>query len=114
MKWGGVLETLPLYRLLTYFRTSDMDFHMKTTLIISDDLFRRLKRNAAETRQTLSSVVEELLRKGLAQSSRQKRLPKLPTFDAGRPLVNMADRNELYYVMESDRDNKLYRAKKDR
>ncbi len=81
---------------------------MKTTLIISNDLFRRLKRRALETGQSLSSLVEGLLRKGLSQTSPQKRLPKLPSFDMGRPLVEVADRNELYRVMEAERDSKLY------
>jgi hypothetical protein len=90
-----------------------MVFHMKTTLIISDDLFRRLKRHAAETGQTLSSVVESLLRKGLSGAPRRKKLPELPTFDLGRPLVDIADRGQLYWVLDAERD-KLYRVKKGR
>ena len=87
---------------------------MKTTLIISDDLFRRLKRRAVETRQSLSSLVETLLRKGLSQTSIQRPLPKLPSFDMGRPLVDIADRNELYRLVEAERDSKLYNKGKRR
>ncbi|HEY3131941.1 MAG TPA: hypothetical protein VGL91_20970 [Acidobacteriota bacterium] len=87
---------------------------MKTTLIISDDLFLRLKRRALETGQSLSSLVEGLLRRGLSQTSPHKRLPKLPSFDMGRPLLDIADRNELYRVMEGERDSKLYGRRKRR
>jgi len=77
-----------------------MVFRMKTTLLIPDPLFRRLKRRAMESGDTLSDLVAELLRKGLAENPRPRRLPPLPTFDMGKARVDVADRKALYEAME--------------
>ncbi len=77
-----------------------MVFRMKTTLLIPDPIFRRLKRHALERGETLSHLVTEILRKGLAEPRNRRRLPPLPTFDAGRPRVDVADREALYEAME--------------
>lgn len=82
-------------------RTRRMIFHMRTTLIIPDPVFRQLKRLAAQRRETLSSVVEEVLRRGLNQPA-QDELPPLPVYNCGVPLVNIADRDALYRAMEED------------
>lgn len=74
---------------------------MKTTLIISDKIMPHIKAMAAQKRQTLSQMVEELLRKGL-QSGRpaKKTLPPLPEYEAGRCFVDLANRDQLYRAME--------------
>ena len=77
-----------------------MLFHMKTTLNIPDELTRDLKRRAADTGQTLSDVVADALRKGLAEKKLKKKLKKLPSFDCGRIYVNVADRDQLYRAMD--------------
>lgn len=77
-----------------------MVFRMKTTLLIPDPLFRRLKRRALESGETLSGLVVELLRKGLTESPKPRRLPALPTFDMGKARVDVADRDTLYEVTE--------------
>ena len=41
-----------------------MNFHMRTTLVIDDQLFRQLKKRAAEEGRTLSEVTQEVLRRG--------------------------------------------------
>jgi hypothetical protein len=79
-----------------------MLFHMKTTLVIPDPLFRALKRRAAEAGKTLSSVVAEALRRGLADEAPSDALPPLPAFRAGAPLVDVADRDALHRAMEED------------
>ena len=73
---------------------------MKTTLIIPDQLFRELKRRAARQRATLSSIVAEVLRRGLEERPPTAVLPPLPTHRMGRPLVDLADRDALYRAME--------------
>jgi hypothetical protein len=78
----------------------DMVFHMKTTLNIPDPLFRQLKRKAAERGETVTVLVEELLRKGLAERPPARRLAPLPSFKCGRVKVNIADRDRLYRAME--------------
>jgi hypothetical protein len=73
---------------------------VRTTLIVSDQLMRELKRRAAARGQTLSAVVEEALRKGLAPSERDVDVAPLPTHRMGRPRVDVADRDALQRAME--------------
>lgn len=78
-----------------------MIFHMRTTLIIDDELFRRLKRLAAQENRTLSEITQEVLRRGLQQPGKPRRgAVKLPAFRMGRPLVDVADRDQLYEVLD--------------
>jgi hypothetical protein len=81
---------------------------MKTSLIIPDALYRQLKRRAADRKTTISELVTEYLRKGLAEKPGKKPLLPLPTFDLGRPLVNIADRSALHEAMDRERDERLY------
>lgn len=82
---------------------------MKTTLLIPDQLFRELKRRAAERRTTLSALVEETLRRGLEEET-DTQLPgvlePLPVHHLGAPLVDLADRDALWRVMESEHERK--------
>lgn len=73
---------------------------MKTTLIIPDPLFRALKRLAAQRRETLSAVVAECLRRGLAADAGPRDLPPLPRHRMGVPKVDVADRDALYRAMD--------------
>ena len=79
-----------------------MFLHMasRTTLILPDELMRELKRRAAERGETLSSVVEETLRRGLDAGRRSVVVEPLPSYSMGRPMVDIADREELYRTME--------------
>ena len=86
---------------------------MKTTLVIPDPVFRQLKQRATERGTTLSELATELLHKGLAEKSKPFKLPPLPSFNAGTPLVDVANRDALYEVLEAERDERLYgRARK--
>ena len=71
---------------------------VRTTLIVSEELMRELKRLAGVHGKTLSAVVEETLRRGLAPADRD--LAPLPTHRMGRPRVDVADRNTVRGVME--------------
>jgi hypothetical protein len=78
-----------------------MNFHMRTTLVIDDALFRQLKRRAAEERRTLSDVTREALRRGRAEPAARRRKPgRLPAFAMGIPRVDPADRDQLYDVLD--------------
>lgn len=79
---------------------SDMVFHMKTTLNIDDATMVRLKQEAARRGCTMSELVEAALRLLFQEPKPKKKLPKLPTFDSGGPLVDIADREALYQAME--------------
>ncbi len=80
-----------------------MIFHMRrTTLILDERQFTELKKLAAAEGRTLSSVTEELLRVGLAAKRRppNRRLSRLPSWNMGKPRVDVADRNALLEAME--------------
>jgi hypothetical protein len=88
--------------------------YMKTTLIIPDPIFRDLKRRAAERDETMSALVTEYLVQGLRQARKPKRRFRLPSFSAGRILVDVANRDALYDVLDAERDERLYGIKKRR
>lgn len=77
-----------------------MAIHMKTTLNISDATWKELKREAARRSETMSALVEAALRMFLRKPESKKRLPPLPTFDSGGALVDVANRDALYDVMD--------------
>jgi hypothetical protein len=80
-----------------------MVFHMKTTLMIPDPLMRRLKREAARQRTTISALVEQALHLLLTKPKRAAAdLPDLPTFAGGRPRVDVSNREALYQLMDQD------------
>ena len=90
---------------MTYIRTIDMVFHMKTTLIIDDSVMLRLKQESVRRGKTISLLVESALRMLLGRldegdSPRSQEMPPLPSFHGGRPLVDLADRDALYRAME--------------
>ena len=75
---------------------------MKTTLVIDDRVMLRLKEEAARTGKTLSELVEAALRSMLDHQIRPPsgKLPPLPGFRGGSPLVDISDRDALYQAME--------------
>ena len=79
-----------------------MLFHMRTTLAIDDGLFRELKRRAAAENRTLSEITQEALRRGLVRPGRIRRRTRLRlrSFAMGAPRVDVADRNQLYHVLD--------------
>ncbi len=84
--------------------TDRMISHMnsRTTLILPDELMRELKRRAAERGETLSAVVEEALRRGLEAQRTPAVVEPLPTYGMGAPRADLADRDDLYRVMEEE------------
>jgi hypothetical protein len=90
-----------------------MVFHVKTTLLIPDSVFDDLKRQAAKRGMTLSALAAELLRKGLSERPKRFKLPPLPSFKVGwPPKVDIADRDDLYDVLDAERDERLYGIKR--
>jgi hypothetical protein len=89
-----------------------MVFHMKTTLVIPDTIFKDLKRRAAERHETMSALATEYLLMGLRESRKPRRPFRLPSFKMGLPKVNLADREALYDVLDAERDARLYRRRK--
>ncbi len=82
-----------------------MVFHMKTTLNIDDTVMQRLREEAARRQTTMSALVEAGLRLILdedAGRSAERALPPLPSWNAGPELVDIANREELYAVLDED------------
>ena len=85
---------------------------MKTTLEIDDGLARQLREEASRRDTTVSALVEEGLRHILEPSlpAEQEDLLLLPTWDSGGALVDVANREELYEVLDAGSNReKLYR-----
>ena len=73
----------------------------RTTLILHDRRLAELKRLAADRGQTISAVVDEFLADGLRRAATPKRRAmSLPSWDMGEPAVNVADRDQLWNLME--------------
>lgn len=77
---------------------------MRTTLTLEDDLADRLAKIARETQQPFKAVVNETLRRGLAECA-----PPVPPFDyqphAGNLLPGIDHRrlNELAWQLDEER-----------
>ena len=78
-----------------------MVFHMKTTLIINDEIMGRLREEAAKRKKNISELVEAALRRMLEEPPDEvKELPPMPEFDGRKMLVDVANRASLYQAME--------------
>lgn len=74
----------------------------RTTLVLSDDRLAQLKSLARLRRQSLSSLVEQLLGESLSPAHRPARRGRpvsLPSFDLGAASVDINDRQALYERM---------------
>lgn len=77
---------------------------MKTTLEISEPIMRRLKEEAARSGKTMSELVETGIRMVVDKVGKKprKKLRLPPARDMGEALVDIADRDALYDLMERD------------
>ena len=73
---------------------------MKTTLVLDDAIAAQLRTEAGRRGTSMSRLVEDAVRRYLTGAAPRARLPKLPAFDGGRPLVDVSDRDALYRAME--------------
>lgn len=74
---------------------------MKTTLNLDDRLWSRLKKAAASQGKTMSELVEAAIRRLLADKKEPAAdLPPLPTFRSGGAIVDVANRDDLYRVLD--------------
>ena len=76
---------------------------MKATFNIDNSVMQRLREEAACRGTTMSALVEAGLRRVLAEpeAGRQPEiLPPLPSWNGGRELVDISDRDALYRAME--------------
>ena len=78
---------------------------MRTTIDLNDELFRAVKRRAAEQRQTLREVVEAALRvyRGKPRPRTGYKLGWRPEHGRLQPGVQLEDRDALWDLMEGRR-----------
>ncbi len=92
---------------LTYLCVYGMLSHMRTTLVLSDEVFRQAKQTALRTGRTLSRMVEDALRlamaRGPARPGRPSRLPVSRHAGPPRAGVNLDDMSDLLERMEGGR-----------
>ncbi len=81
---------------------------MRVTLNIDDRVLTELKRETARQGRTMSELVESALRMMLRAAKKPEKLPPLPTFNFGRELVDLADRDALYEAMQGEDDRREY------
>jgi len=75
---------------------------MKTTLVIDDNVVRRLREEAARRGVTMSELVEAGLRRILDEPVAPHDVPPLPDWDSGGARVDVADRDALYAILDRD------------
>ena len=84
----------------------------KTTLNIDETVMEELKAEAIRRKTTMGALVEagirRILREGEAPAPAPGELRPLPMYDMGEPLVDVADRDALYEVLDRERDERLY------
>ena len=73
----------------------------RTTLVLEDDLFIKLKKQSLEEGKTLKDTINTLLRNSLSQSG-QRRNKKFnwKTYKCGKPKVVLHNREALFAKME--------------
>ena len=78
--------------------------HMKTTLNIDETVMQRLRVEAARRGTTMSALVEAGLRRVLSEpgagEGSAEDLPPLPVWHSGGARVDIANRDELYRLMD--------------
>ena len=78
----------------------------------------RLKEEAVRRKTTMTALIEagiqRILAEGEAPVPAGDELPPLPVANMGEPLVDIADREALYEVLDRERDERLYGAPADR
>ncbi len=79
---------------------------MRTTLNVDDGLLQEAKRRAVEEQRTLTSLVEEGLRRVLAPAPARGERIRLPTFrgDGTQPGVDLADWESVQQAAYADEE----------
>lgn len=80
--------------------------HMRTTLNIKNEIMALVKRRAAESGRTITDIVEQALSNELSGKQPEKRrfiLRWSAVAGKAQAGIDLADRDSLYSVMDSDR-----------
>ena len=92
---------------LPYNHIDGMVNHMKTTFNIDDTVMQQLRVEAARRGTTMTAIVEAGIRHMIANGGvtrdKTKELPPLPTWNGGRALVDISNREELFRIFDEDK-----------
>ena len=74
---------------------------MRTTVVLEEDLLKRIKDMALKNHARFKATLTELLRKGIKASTAKRPLPKLSlhTFKGKSGDITVHDRNILFQIM---------------
>lgn len=75
---------------------------MRTTVRIDDDLMRELKHRAEQTKLSLTRLLNQVLRQGLAAPPKKRAPFHQKTYDLGVPLVNLDKALSLAFEWEDE------------
>jgi plasmid stability protein len=79
------------------------DAFMRTTLNISDALLAELRSRANESGRPMNATIEEVLQRGLATESPQRKQTKVRTFRVGvKPAYLGMSMNQIYDQLEAE------------
>jgi plasmid stability protein len=79
------------------------DAFMRTTLNISDALLAELRSRANESGRPMNATIEEVLQRGLAAESPQRKQTKVRTFRVGvKPAYLGMSMNQIYDQLEAE------------
>ena len=75
----------------------------RTTIALDEKIFKKIKTMAMEQGRHFQDCVNELLLKALTRESQhQQPIQSLPTISLGKARVDIADREQLYDVMDAE------------
>jgi len=75
----------------------------RTTLVLDDNLFKQVKKKAADEGRSLQALVNDLLRRALTQQEAKAfRLRLRPWKAEVQPGVDISDRNSLFDVFDQE------------
>lgn len=76
---------------------------MRTTLIIPDSIFTRIKTYSQNSGESISKIVAEALELYILKKNNKssQKILKLNTYSMGKPLVNVNNRDSIYKVFDS-------------
>jgi hypothetical protein len=99
---GGLARCREPPEALTHEIYHDMSRHMRTTVRLDDALLNQARHEAARRGETLTALIEEGLRRVLAQSrmSRRRQRVVLPSCRAGGGVLPGVDLNDTAAVLE--------------
>jgi plasmid stability protein len=76
--------------------------HMRTSMNLPDSLLEAARERAAAEGRSVTSLMEEALRRLLEERRASVSPPSLPTWKGGRLLVDLEDKDVLWEILDAD------------